>query len=177
MRKPLQRAPRTIRLFGIFEITRLGRDPLGRPLHPWEEVTLDQLSLHARLLIAKMARVSARDFYEERAEQLRSLAADSERRLAEQLRAQLTPANCPMQFGCACGEEECAAADTPCPNPHSSIQRCAATCPNRPFCTDYAANIKPWRCLKYTNPSQVCTRREPHEECIPHTPATEDDAR
>lgn len=133
MRKPLQRAPRTIRLFGIFEITRLGRDPLGRPLHPWEEVTLNQLSPHAKQLIQKMARVCARDFYEEQAENLR----EAEARIAERLRAELaSPANCPMQFGCACPEDTCAAATTPCPNPHSGEERCAPSCPNRPFCAD-----------------------------------------
>lgn len=41
------------------------KDPLGRPLHPWEEITLDQLSPEARKLIQKMARVSARDFFDE----------------------------------------------------------------------------------------------------------------
>lgn len=50
---------------GRIQITRLGKDKLGRPLHPWEEVTLDQLSTEARLLIQKMARVAAKDHFEE----------------------------------------------------------------------------------------------------------------
>lgn len=45
------------------------RDVLGRPLHDWEIVTLDQLTPHARQLITKMARVAARDFYEEMREE------------------------------------------------------------------------------------------------------------
>lgn len=56
---------------GPIVITRLKRDKLGRPLHPWEIVTLDQLSEDARLLITKMSRVAARDFYEERREEWR----------------------------------------------------------------------------------------------------------
>lgn len=56
---------------GPIVITRLKRDKLGRPLHPWEIVTLDQLSEDARLLITKMARVAARDFFEECREEWR----------------------------------------------------------------------------------------------------------
>lgn len=50
---------------------------MGRPLHPWEIVTLDQLSEPARLLITKMARIAARDFFEEqRSEWLDVLRAE-----------------------------------------------------------------------------------------------------
>lgn len=45
------------------------RDRLGRPMHPWEVVTLDQLEPHARLLIIKQARLAARDFFEEQREE------------------------------------------------------------------------------------------------------------
>lgn len=50
---------------------------MGRPLHPWEIVTLDQLSEPARLLITKMARKAAQDFFEEqRQEWLEKLRAE-----------------------------------------------------------------------------------------------------
>ena len=54
---------------GMIEITRWKRDPLGRPVHPWEIVTQDQLSPEARALIAKMARAAVRDYLEEQREQ------------------------------------------------------------------------------------------------------------
>lgn len=41
------------------------KDPLGRPLHDWEQVTIDQLTPHARALVSKMARIAARDHFEE----------------------------------------------------------------------------------------------------------------
>lgn len=47
------------------------RDPLGRPMHPWEVLTLDQLEDTARLLIIKQARLAARDFFEDQQEELR----------------------------------------------------------------------------------------------------------
>lgn len=56
---------------GPWQISRVQPQPLdqlGRPLHPWEMVTLDQLSPDARRLIQKMARVCARDFFEEQRE-------------------------------------------------------------------------------------------------------------
>ena len=55
---------------GSWKIIRVKKDKLGRPLHPWEEITLDQLAPETRLLIQKMARVSARDFYEDSAEKI-----------------------------------------------------------------------------------------------------------
>lgn len=78
---------------GRIEITRLKRDKLGRPLHPWEIVTLDQLSEPARLLITKMARVAARDFFEQQREEwLETMAAEMPHaieRLAEEERRKL----------------------------------------------------------------------------------------
>lgn len=50
---------------GRIKLLWVKRDVLGRPLHPWEEITLDQLTPEARKLIQKMARVCARDFYDE----------------------------------------------------------------------------------------------------------------
>lgn len=47
------------------KISWVKRDRLGRPLHDWEQVTLDQLTEHARLLLTKMTRVAAQDFFEE----------------------------------------------------------------------------------------------------------------
>lgn len=82
--------------FGLWQVTRLRRDKLGRPLHPWELVTLDQLSEEARLLIQKMARVCARDFFEEqregwreelRAELLREIEHETQQRAAREERA------------------------------------------------------------------------------------------
>lgn len=63
---------------GRLQIRRVARDPLGRPLHHWEEVTLDQLSDQSRKLITKMARVAARDFLEGQREEF-----------MEQIRAEL----------------------------------------------------------------------------------------
>lgn len=82
------------------------RDPLGRPIHPYEVVTLDQLSEHARLLIMKMARVAAQDFFEERATELRedarvqheALTIEVGHRVKEALEQQLAHlANFPRQ--------------------------------------------------------------------------------
>lgn len=50
---------------GRIKLLWVKRDVLGRPLHPWEEITLDQLTPEAQKLIQKMARVCARDFFEE----------------------------------------------------------------------------------------------------------------
>lgn len=56
---------------GMIEITRRKKDPLGRPVHPWELVTQDQLSAEARALIAKMARAALKDHLAELEEQRR----------------------------------------------------------------------------------------------------------
>ena len=53
---------------GPFHVLRVKKNPLGRPLHHWEEITLDQLSPTAQKLIAKMARASLRDYFEEERE-------------------------------------------------------------------------------------------------------------
>lgn len=64
-----------MRLLG-FEFTRVARDPRGHPLHHWHDVvTLDQLSPESRQLITKMARVAARDFYDQAMENLRDQLA------------------------------------------------------------------------------------------------------
>lgn len=41
------------------------KNPWGRDIHPWEEITLDQLSPELRQLVTKMARVASQDFFEE----------------------------------------------------------------------------------------------------------------
>jgi hypothetical protein len=53
-----------LRILG-FEITRLKRGPDGQFDHPWQLVTMDQLSPQARQLIAKMARAAARDYFDQ----------------------------------------------------------------------------------------------------------------
>ena len=71
------------------------RDRLGRPLHPWEVVTLDQLEPQARALIMKMARVCAQDFFEEQREEAaeerkvmwEALSTEAGRRVQEALDA------------------------------------------------------------------------------------------
>ena len=84
------------------------RDPLGRPLHPWELVTLDQLEEPARLLITKMARLAARDVHDEiRNELWEAVSIELGRRVQEgleQLREDLAkgeewPAWLPSQKG------------------------------------------------------------------------------
>lgn len=87
------------------------RDRLGRPMHPWEVVTLDQLEPQARLLIIKQARLAARDFFEEQREEAaeerrierEALSIDVGRRVQEAL-APL--ANFPRQSG-ATPEDRC----------------------------------------------------------------------
>jgi hypothetical protein len=82
-----------IKHFGRLMIGWEKRDPLGRPLHPWETLTLDQLEEPARLLITKMARLAARDFHDEVKNELwESVSIELGRRLAEalaELRAEL----------------------------------------------------------------------------------------
>jgi hypothetical protein len=46
-------------------INWMKRDAFGRMQHPWELVTLDQLSPEARQLICKMARAAAKDYFED----------------------------------------------------------------------------------------------------------------
>ena len=69
------------------------KDRLGRPLHPWEEITLDQLTPEAQKLIQKMARVSARDFFEEvKEEWTEAWSTDIGRRVTEAMNAAQTGA-------------------------------------------------------------------------------------
>lgn len=69
------------------------RDKLGRPMHPWEVVTLDQLEDPARLLIIKQARLAARDFHDEVKNELwESVSTELGKRIQEglaELRADL----------------------------------------------------------------------------------------
>lgn len=53
---------------GRWQIDRIRRNAQGQIVHPWEEVTLDQLSPLAQRLIAKMARSAAKDYFEGRQE-------------------------------------------------------------------------------------------------------------
>lgn len=50
------------------QITRLRKDALGRKMHPWELITMDQLPEEGRQLIAKIARAACRDHLEEMTE-------------------------------------------------------------------------------------------------------------
>lgn len=68
------------------------RDPLGRPLHPWEEITLDQLSPQAQKLIAKMARTAANDFFGEMQETFwEAVRTDLGKQIQEAVNAPQTP--------------------------------------------------------------------------------------
>lgn len=50
---------------GRISLRWIKKNPWGRDIHPWEEITLDQLSPELRQLVTKMARVASRDFFEE----------------------------------------------------------------------------------------------------------------
>lgn len=78
-------------------MSRVRKDPRGNPLHDWNIVTLDQLSDEARQLIGKMARVAARDHYEEIRETLwEALSVELGKRVADAVRGlQVGPQDAP----------------------------------------------------------------------------------
>lgn len=105
------------------------KNPLGRDILPWEEITLDQLSPELRRIIAKAARASAKDFYEETRETLwEALSGELGKRVNEAI----NPALMSAQEAHGGSLEPVPVPEAECTGPHY----CGISGPRRPNCRE-----------------------------------------